>query len=578
MKDLIYFEMRAYLYNREEQQSVSLKLSELEKLWYCTQKNVKRRLKQFEAAGKLTYKPGKGRGHSSRLIFLSGFQEEIEKTVLQLVQNEKMEAIILLLQLPIPKAWIANVSKEVQALFGLHVSEQSKDVLRTMVTRNLTTLDPLHSSITFETYLIHQLGDSLLAYHQEQDLLQPHLAHSWEQQDDGRIWTFYLRKGVRFHNGHGLTSEDVRATFQRFQDHDSAHSWLTEDIRQIDCPSPYSIVFTLNKPNLLFPRYVSSHNLAILPANEPFDERKWIGTGPFRLKKRTDQLLVLQAFDDYFLTRPLLDEIEFYKVDPGMASSHVYEIASEASSAPSLQKSDIEVGFRFLAFNFKKKTIVHHPSFREAIYHLADMNKLSSASIEEELQEASSYFPWKSEPQRKELSKVSGLLKEAGYNGEPLKVFILDKKNELERGKLFQEEALKAGIHFEIQSYTLDQYYDPFLEQADLLFMGEVASTDYHLSFMGAFLNKALIFNRFLAESHMNRLNLFFEKIKQAPDRQTREELIEETEDYIKKENLFIYLYHPMKNRTFHPMIRDIQFESFGYVDFRRMWIKENRG
>ncbi|MBS2968094.1 hypothetical protein J9317_04910 [Metabacillus sp. KIGAM252] len=104
--------------------------------------------------------------------------------------------------------------------------------------------------------------------------------------------------------------------------------------------------------------------------------------------------------------------------------------------------------------------------------------------------------------------------------------------------------------------------------------MGEVASTDYHLSFMGAFLNKALIFNRFLTESQMSKLNIFFEKIKQAPDPLTREEFIEETENYIKKENLFIYLYHPMKNRVFHPMIRDIQFESFGYVDFRRIWVK----
>ncbi|WP_249292003.1 hypothetical protein [Metabacillus flavus] len=202
------------------------------------------------------------------------------------------------------------------------------------------------------------------------------------------------------------------------------------------------------------------------------------------------------------------------------------------------------------------------------------MNKLRSASDAEDFQEASSYFPWKSKPQKKEPTKVSGLLKEAGYNDETLNVYILEKKSEIERGELFQREALKAGIHLDIQTYTLDQYYDPLLEQADLLFMGEVASTDYHLSFMGAFLNKALIFNRFLTESQMSKLNIFFEKIKQAPDPLTREEFIEETENYIKKENLFIYLYHPMKNRVFHPMIRDIQFESFGYVDFRRIWVK----
>lgn len=262
-----------------------------------------------------------------------------------------------------------------------------------------------------------------------------------------------------------------------------------------------------------------------------------------------------------------------------MAQTAVYEIANEAESAePSLQKSDIEVGFRFLAFNFKKATIVHHPSFREAIYHLLDMDKLKTALEPEGFLEASSYFPWKSKAQEKEPWKIVSLLEEAGYAGETLTVYALDRKSAIKQGEIFQEEAQKYGISLELKTYNLDQYYDPHLEEADLLFMGEVASTDYHLSFLGAFLNKALIFNRFLSGSQMAKLNLFFEKIKQAPDREQREKLIEETETYIKRENLFIYLFHPIKNRVFHPMIRDIEFESFGYADFKRMWIKHGRG
>lgn len=301
MKDVTYFEMRALFYKREEERTVQFTFKELEELWYCSSKNCKRKLRQFEETGRLTYVPGRGRGNPSRLFFRNEFQDEVEAAVLKLVEKEKMESMIHLLQLPIPKTWIANVSKEVQALFGLRVSGQSKDVLRTMITRNVTTLDPLFSSITFETYLIHQLGDSLLNYDQEQDLLQPHLAHSWEQEDGGRIWSFHLRKGVRFHNGRSMTAEDVKATFQRFQNHHSAHSWLTEDIDQIECPAPYTVVISLKRPNLLFPRYVSSHNLAILPADEPFDENIWIATGPFRLAKRTDQLLILKHLTIIFL-------------------------------------------------------------------------------------------------------------------------------------------------------------------------------------------------------------------------------------------------------------------------------------
>ena len=43
----------------------------------------------------------------------------------------------------------------------------------------------------------------------------PDLAHSWEIAKDGKTYTFYLRKGMQFHDGAELTSEDVKATFDR---------------------------------------------------------------------------------------------------------------------------------------------------------------------------------------------------------------------------------------------------------------------------------------------------------------------------------------------------------------------------
>lgn len=575
MKNQTYFQMRAYFYSREENQSVTFKLKELESLWFCTQKNVKRKLQQFANEKKLIYIPGKGRGNPSQIEFHCPFQQEIEAEVLKLIQYDKLEDVIFLLQLPIPKTWITNVSKEVQTLFGIHVSEHTRDTLRTIYTRKLTTLDPLYTSITFETFLIHQLGDSLITYDKESDSLQPHLAHTWEGEAENKVWTFHLRKGVRFHNGHVLTSEDVKYTFERFLTRPtSPHYWFVEDIEEIDCLSPFTVCFKLRRSNPLFPRYMSSLNLAILPINEPFNENKWIGTGPFRMKKRTDTTLVLQAFDDYFLARPLLDEIEIYRMSPDTTNSMSYEINQTETSNTHLHKQDIEVGFHFLAFNFNRDTIVQNASFREAIYHLMDTKKLWTDLGRSNLQESSSYFFWKSKQQPKNHSYVKTLLKKAEYNGELITVYTLKKQNYIEDADWFKKEAIKVGVQVDIKTFTLDEYYDPFLEDADLLFMGEAASTDYHLSFIGTFLNKASIFNRFFSLEQLVHLNIYFENIKHAETSVDREFWIEKAESYIRKENLFLFLYHPIKNRTFHPMIKDIQFESFGYVDFRKLWIK----
>src|ERR1700736_5059179 len=45
----------------------------------------------------------------------------------------------------------------------------------------------------------------------------PDLAHSWEIARDGTSYTFHLRKGVMFHDGAELTSDDIKATFDRIR-------------------------------------------------------------------------------------------------------------------------------------------------------------------------------------------------------------------------------------------------------------------------------------------------------------------------------------------------------------------------
>ena len=78
----------------------------------------------------------------------------------------------------------------------------------------------------------------------------PDLAHSWEIAKDGKTYTFHLRKEVQFHDGAELTSEDVKATFDRIakppQGITIPRSTLFKAVNEINARDKYTIEFKLS--------------------------------------------------------------------------------------------------------------------------------------------------------------------------------------------------------------------------------------------------------------------------------------------------------------------------------------------
>jgi peptide/nickel transport system substrate-binding protein len=128
--------------------------------------------------------------------------------------------------------------------------------------------------------------------------LRPVLAESWKPNQDGSVWTFKLRRGVKFHNGKTMTADDVVATIDRLADPKNASNALSAfsgvlskgGTKKVDDDT---VEFHLDAPNGNFPYYVSSdnYNTIILPADYAGDfEKNFIGTGPFKLEKYTPKV------------------------------------------------------------------------------------------------------------------------------------------------------------------------------------------------------------------------------------------------------------------------------------------------
>ncbi len=150
--------------------------------------------------------------------------------------------------------------------------------------------------------------------------LRPVLAESWAPNEDGSVWTFKLRKGVKFHNGEDFKADDVVATFDRLADPTVASNALSVfkgllskgGTRKVD---DHTVAFHLDAPSGSFPYSVSIDNYTavILPASYKGDyEKTFEGTGPFRLESYTPKVgATFVRNDGYWGEKALPDRIEF---------------------------------------------------------------------------------------------------------------------------------------------------------------------------------------------------------------------------------------------------------------------------
>lgn len=148
---------------------------------------------------------------------------------------------------------------------------------------------------------------------------RPVLAESWAPNKDGTVWTFKLRKGVKFHNGKTMTADDVVASFDRIADPDNGSNALSAlsgvlskgGTRKVD---DHTVEFHLDAANGGFPYMVSTdnYNAVILPADYAGDfEQNMIGTGPFRLEKYTPKVgASFVRNPDYWGEKALPDRVE----------------------------------------------------------------------------------------------------------------------------------------------------------------------------------------------------------------------------------------------------------------------------
>ena len=147
---------------------------------------------------------------------------------------------------------------------------------------------------------------------------RPELAERWQINPDGRVYTFTLRSGLRWHDGMPLTTADIAFTVRSVQnpaftlEAGVEELWRTVKVEPLD---DRRVRFTLPAP---FAPFLAATSLPILPAHllenvppgewaeAPFNRRP-VGSGPFRLYSLDDEQAMLVPFEGAARGRPSLD-------------------------------------------------------------------------------------------------------------------------------------------------------------------------------------------------------------------------------------------------------------------------------
>ncbi len=204
-----------------------------------------------------------------------------------------------------------------------------------------TSLNPVLATDSMSYIVEWPLFDSLLELDPSLNV-RPLLAESWEVSKDGLIYTFKLKKGVKWHDGKPFTARDVAFTFYSVLDpkvttpHRAYFDALVgfpeltakdnpkrpEElaVRPIEVVDDHTVRFRLRYPSgsflavLVNPRagIVPEHLLKGVDLNTADFNRKPVGTGPFKFVEwRRGERLVMEANEQYHGGRPALNRLIF---------------------------------------------------------------------------------------------------------------------------------------------------------------------------------------------------------------------------------------------------------------------------
>ena len=344
------------------------------------------------------------------------------------------------------------------------------------------------------------LYSTLVRYHHE--TLEPvgDLAESWDLSPDGKVYTFTLRRNVKWHDGHPFTAKDVAFSFSTWLNPKIPY-YLRQSVGNVtgtEIVNDHTIKVLLKEPTSSLPDLLA-YLMNILPEHllgkvSPADMvtpteflKRPIGTGPFKFHSRVPGSYIrLAANEDYFLGRPHLDSFIFKiipSIDTQLAQLRTEELdfaeieppqVDALKGVPHIDINSVPIlKYTYLMVN-NKDPLFQDVRVRRALLHAIDRETLKKTVMADRAQICTGIIApplkWAYNPNVRtyeyDVKKAEALLAEAGWKKGPDGIltkdgkrfsftFILDPGNPVrEQTSLYTQQAWKRlGMEIKLEYY-----------------------------------------------------------------------------------------------------------------------------
>lgn len=382
------------------------------------------------------------------------------------------------------------------------------------------SLDP-HKMVAAGTQeVLFNLFEGLVKSSSDGSLI-PAVASAYEESEGGKVYTFTLREGVKFHDGSLVTAEDVKFSIDKCADTSNGGPLVEafSNIESVTIKDESTIVVTLKEADTEFLAYMTT---AIIPASNENADTNPIGTGPYKFVSRSPQEnFVMEKFDEYWGEPANIEHVTF-KICAN-ADSIVMDLEGGSidmfARVTATQAAELSDEFTVLegTMNLVQALYLNHDAepfndvkVRQALCYAINPDEIMTIISDGKGTElGSSMFPAfgkyfmeeLNDTYNQDIEKARQLLKEAGYpDGFSFTITVPSNyQPHIDTAQVLVEQFKEIGVNAEIQLIEWDSWLSDVYQ-----------NREYQSTVVGIDANNitgAALLQRFTSESSKNFIN-----------------------------------------------------------------------